>query len=226
MILPAGVGQRIARLRQQLRSASGKADAVVAGVSRVHPIRLSMSDLTIRLKRHPDGTASLTCVRADGTSTWQRQNGSLGQFFPPHDLTHYAVETTLGYRSGFYGLIAQGWSIDDFATPFPRGPIPVEALEVELIVSFFETERRSLTRMTEAEFNDHAERYQAARQSKRPGALGTAPRLSAEQIDAVRQCRSWLLSRWSGLGPGEAMELSFPASGHPIGHANEQASTG
>ncbi len=185
-----------------------------------------MSDLTIHLKHHPDGTASLTCVRADGTTTWQRQNGSLGQFFPPHDLTHYAVETTLGYRSGFYGLIAQGWNIDDFAKPFPRGPIPVEALEVELIVSFFETERRSLTRMTEAEFNDHAERYQAARQSKRPGALGSAPRLSESQIDAVRERRSELLRRWSELGPGEAMELPFPGSCTNVGHSRRRASTG
>ena len=171
-----------------------------------------MSDLTIRLKRHPDGTASLTCLRADGTSTWQRQSGSLGQFFPPHDLTHYAVETTLGYRNGFYGLIAEGWNIEDFAKPFPRGAIPVEAQEVELIVGFFDTERRSITQMTEAEFNDHAERYQAARQTKRPGALGVAARLSQSQIDAVRQCRSELLQRWARLGPGEIMELLFSRS--------------
>lgn len=170
-----------------------------------------MPDLTIRLKRHPDGTASLTCVRADGSSTWQRQNGSLGQFFPPHDLTHYAVETTLGYHNGFYGLIAQGWNIEDFGTPFPRGSIPIEAQEVELIVGFFDTERRSIAQMTEAEFNDHAARYQAARQSKRPRSLGVAPRLSAEQIDAVRERRSELLRRWFELAPGEAMELPFPA---------------
>ncbi|HKW48026.1 MAG TPA: hypothetical protein VJN70_11290 [Gemmatimonadaceae bacterium] len=168
-----------------------------------------MLPLTIRLKRHPDGTASLTCTRADGTSTWQRQNGQLGQFFPPHDLTHFAVETTLGYHNGFYGLLAQGWNIQDFAKPWPRGPIPIEALEVELIVSFFDTERRSPTEMTEAEFNDHAERYQAARQSKRPGASGSAPRLTNAQINAVRACRSELLSRWFQLAPGEAMELTF-----------------
>lgn len=170
-----------------------------------------MPDLTIRLKRHPDGTASLTCLRADGTSTWQRQNGSLGQFFPPHDLTHYAVETTLGYRNGFYGLIAQGWNIEDFAKPWPRGSIPVEAQEVELIVGFFDTERRSLTQMTEAEFNDHGERYLAARKSTKRSSLGVAPRLSEAQINAVRECRLELLRQWSRLGPGEAMELPFPA---------------
>jgi hypothetical protein len=167
------------------------------------------NSLTIRFKRHPDGTASLTCVRADGTSTWQRQQGSLGLVFPPHDLTHYAVETTLGYRNGFYGLIADGWDISDFAKPWPKGAIPVEAQEVELIVGFFDTERRSFTQMSETEFNDHAERYLAARRSTKPGALAVAPRLTQEELDGVRHRRADLLSRWGRLGPGETLELPF-----------------
>jgi hypothetical protein len=166
-------------------------------------------DLTIRFKRHPDGSASLTCVRQDGSSTWQRQAGSLGAVFPPHDLTHYAMETTLGYRQGFYGLIADGWEISDFAKPWPRGPIPLEAQEVELIVGFFDTERRSFTQMTAVEFNEHAERYLAARRSTKAGSLGSAPRLTAEQLDAVRSCRADVLRRWGALVPGETLELAF-----------------
>lgn len=46
--------------------------------------------------------------------------------FPPHDLTHYTVETTFGYRHGFFGLIAGGWDISDFGAPWPRGPLPAE----------------------------------------------------------------------------------------------------
>jgi hypothetical protein len=168
-----------------------------------------MAALTIRFKRHPDGSASLTCLRANGTATWQRQNGSLGLVFPPHDLTHYAVETTLGYGNGFYGLIAQGWDIADFAKPWPKGTIPIEAQEVELIVGFFDTERRSFTQMTETEFNDHAERYLAARKSAKPGALALAPRLTQQQIESVRCCRGDLLSRWGQLAPGETLELPF-----------------
>ena len=176
--------------------------------------------MLIRFKRHPDGSASLTCVRDDGTSTWQRQNGSLGMVFPPHDLTHYAVETTPGYANGFYGLVAQGWEIGDFAKPWPRGPIPEEAREVELIVGFFDTERRSLEQMSEAEFNEHAERYVAAQKSTKDPSLGAAPRLSAEQIDAVRAVRGDLLRRWRALAPGGALELEFallrsPASSRP-----------
>jgi len=168
-------------------------------------------DLTIRFKRHPDGSASLTCVRRDGSATWQRQKGALGAVFPPHDLTHYAVETTLGYRHGFYGLIADGWNIEDFAKPWPRGPIPDEAQEVELIVGFFDTERRSITVMTEAEFNDHAERFVAAQRSRKGmSSVGIAPpRLTQAQIDAVRQFRAGLLGRWAQLSAGDTLELPF-----------------
>lgn len=100
-------------------------------------------ELLIRLKRSTDGTAALSCMRADGTVTWQRQTAALSGFFPPHDLTHYAVESTLGYRHGFFGLVADGWDISDFAAPWPRGRLPVEALEVEMAVGVVEMIGRS-----------------------------------------------------------------------------------
>ncbi len=56
-----------------------------------------LPDLKIRLKRRPDDSAAITCVREDGSVTWQRQEGSVGQVFPAQDLTHYSVETTFGY---------------------------------------------------------------------------------------------------------------------------------
>jgi hypothetical protein len=56
-----------------------------------------MADLIIRIKRKTDGSAALSCLRADGSTTWQRQEGQLGRFFPLHDLTHYAVETAMGF---------------------------------------------------------------------------------------------------------------------------------
>jgi len=67
-----------------------------------------MNELLIRIKKKGDGSAALSCLRADGSVTWQRQNGQQGRFFPLHDLTHYAVETVLGHTRGFYGLVAKG----------------------------------------------------------------------------------------------------------------------
>ena len=54
--------------------------------------------MVIRIKKGKDGRVALSCTRADGTTTWQRQEGGQAAFFPKHDLTHYAVETALGLR--------------------------------------------------------------------------------------------------------------------------------
>ena len=83
--------------------------------------------LTIRIKKQSDGSAALSCTRPDGSVTWQRQEGTHGRFFPLHDLTHYAVETVLGYQNGFYGMVARGWNMTDFGAPWPRGRIPADA---------------------------------------------------------------------------------------------------
>ena len=174
-----------------------------------------MRALTIRIKRHPDGSSSLTCVRSDRTTTWQRQQGVYALVFPSHDLTHYAVESSLGYTRGFYGLIADGWDLTDFAAPWRRGPIPREALEVELIVGFFQMDRRS-DGWTAETFNAHAEQFVEARRALRPGApLPSIPRLSADQIDRVRAARDALYVRWGTIQPGGTLELSFDSGDGP-----------
>src|SRR3954465_14271853 len=99
--------------------------------------------LTVRMKKGTDGRTTLTCTRRDGTTTWQRQEGGQAAFFPRHDLTHLAVESTLGHRRGFYGLVAEGWDLSDFGTPWPRGKLPPEANLTEMIVGFFDQERSS-----------------------------------------------------------------------------------
>ena len=69
--------------------------------------------MIIRLtKGKADKPGTLTCVRDDGSQTWQQST----PYFARHDLIHYAVETTLGYREAFWGLVAQGKGTDKFGT--------------------------------------------------------------------------------------------------------------
>src|SRR5262245_47035677 len=121
-----------------------------------------MPSLTIRIKKTSDGEAALTCTRADGTVTWQRQHGGQARFFPRHDLTHYAVETVLRHRRGFYGLVAEGWDLTDFGTPWPRGPIPADADPSELIVGFLDAERASGAEWSAADLTEKAAQYFAS----------------------------------------------------------------
>ena len=92
-------------------------------------------------RRADDDGAVLRCARDDGSESWQRQRGTQGRFFPLHDLAHYAVETTLGARQGFYGLVAAGWEIDDTTGKGARGPLPDEALAIENLVGLLDRER-------------------------------------------------------------------------------------
>ena len=173
-----------------------------------------MPDLVIRFKKNRDGSAALTCVRRDGSSTWQRQEGKLGAVFPPHDLTHYAVESALGYSRGFYGLIAEGWEISDFASPWPNGQPGEEARQVEMVVSFFDMDRTQGTTASVAEFNARAASYADSRSGD-----ARSPKLrllTADEIERVRSLRAEVLSRWADVPPGGTLELNFD------GHVSRQ----
>src|SRR5712675_2192817 len=69
----------------------------------------------------------LRCVRGDGSVIWQKQGGRNAGFFALHDLTHFAVESVLGVRRGFFGLIAEGWDVEDMTGKGVRGALPGEA---------------------------------------------------------------------------------------------------
>jgi hypothetical protein len=165
--------------------------------------------LHIRLKRHSDDSASLTCTRRDGSVTWQRQQGPTAIVMPAHDLTHYAVETALGFRRGFYGLLAEGWEIGDFAKPWPRGPIPDEALVVELLVGFFDAERRQGEVMTAEAFQAQAAQYVASREAVGKAMPAGQWQLSDAELARVRASRDDLLKRWAAVPSGGALDLEF-----------------
>jgi len=162
--------------------------------------------IVIRIKKNPDGRTSLSCTRADGTTTWQRLEGGQAAFFPRHDLTHYAVETVLGHRQGFYGLVASGWDLSDFGTPWPRGRIPADANLTEMIVGFLDLERRSGEFGLADDLNETLARFCSE------NSLPPPPQLTEEDLVRVRQRRGELFALWDAVKPGDALELPFTPS--------------
>jgi hypothetical protein len=53
----------------------------------------------------------LKCVREDGTS----MTAELGPGLPHHDLAHYVIERKLGLTGGFYGKLADGYTVADLS---------------------------------------------------------------------------------------------------------------
>jgi hypothetical protein len=170
-----------------------------------------MRDLIIRIKKKSDGSAALSCTRADGSVTWQRQDGQLGQVFPMHDLTHYCVESVIGFRRGFYGLLAEGWDISDFGKVGARGPIPEEARLVEMIVGYFDLEQRTGILGAADEYNERI--ITTCADNKVPG---TSFRLTDEHVARVRARRADLFARWRALASGDTLEVTFDRAEAPV----------
>ncbi len=149
--------------------------------------------LKIEIAKRADGAGVLTCTRADGSKIWQKQKTTTAAHFALHDLTHYAVEATLGYGRGFFGLIAEGWAIEDTNGKGARGKLPDEALEVETLVGLFDRERGgSGLRWTAEEFAAYSPRS-----------------LTEEQLRAVRDLHQRLFLQWSEVAVGARLELTF-----------------
>jgi len=87
--------------------------------------------------------STLHCIRKDGSVTWTTIH--LGMEI--HDLAHFVVETELQFKNAFYGLVASGYTIQDFALPRSQRPeallpknLPEEALQTEHIVNLLQIE--------------------------------------------------------------------------------------
>jgi hypothetical protein len=165
--------------------------------------------VTIQFTKRKDGRAVLRCVRQDGSTTWQRQENDRALFFPLHDLTHFAVETEMGYESGFFGLIAAGWDILDTTGKGSRGPLPDEAIEIEYIVGALSSERANESVCSAEEFNRLAATFASTK------GIPTPRRLTEVDLEKVRSRINDLCARWRALPSGETLELPFLPTNRP-----------
>jgi len=162
-----------------------------------------MTTLTIRIKKGKDGPHSLVCTRSDGSMTMQHQRQ---EFFPLHDLIHYAVESVLAYRRGFFGLVAEGWDLSDFGTPWPRGPLPRDMDPAELIVGMLGLELTTREAAPAEDVNARVAHWYTENAPDQP----LPERVDDGQLMRVRELIARLHGQWRRLGPGDGIELRFP----------------
>ena len=102
-----------------------------------------MPPLHINIKKEKNKPSVLTCTRLDNTTTYIKLYPNL----EIHDIAHFVVETHLQYQNAFYGLLAQGYNIQDFELPKGKRPedlipnnLSAEALITEHIVNLLQVE--------------------------------------------------------------------------------------
>lgn len=160
--------------------------------------------MTIHLTKGRNKPDTLACFRNDGSCTWAALN-----LPSAHDVGHYAVETTLGFCDAFFGLLAQGWAIQDFGQSNPltgeKPDIPIQGLQVEALVGLLDIERCSGLALDFESFHELMDIACA-------GMDVPTPMINACQLAAIRSLLASLLGLWAELPGGEKMELSFPKS--------------
>ena len=157
--------------------------------------------LRVELKKGADGPSTLSCVRRDGSRTW----GKVQRFFPIHDLTHCAVETVLELEDAFFGLIAAGWSVDDFEAKGAAARLPVEAHWAESIVGLLDLERGTGRIWTAPQFNE------ALAESLGGQKVIPFRAIAGDELQRIRSLRDELARRWDAVAPGGTLSVPFPA---------------
>ena len=137
--------------------------------------------------------------RDNGTATWMYAD----DFFVVHDLSHFGLEKTLGYKTAFMGMLNNGMEIKDFENrEKPKQmAITAEAVYAENMANLFlmETTHSNLT-----DFN------QVLRHAFKPmNKQLSAPVLSEKEISSVRNHLKQLITQWKELQAGETMELDY-----------------
>ena len=157
-------------------------------------------ELRVEFTKRPDGNVILRCTRRDNSVTWQRYDKQAA-YFSHHDLSHFAVETVLGLRCGFYGLLADGWDISETTGKEARGPLSDASVLVEHIVGLFTLEGTGgAAPLTAEEFN-----AQILQMTGR----ALEPRVSDHQLQTVRDRIAELYGQWAATPPGSTLELLY-----------------
>lgn len=167
--------------------------------------------MQLRFKKTRDGCV-LTCIRNDGSVDIQRS--SQGAFFALHDLLHYAVETTLGFRQAFLGLLASGWSFHTFEDhDDPRyQSMPAEALVAEHLVAILSRQFSGSAWEDPELLPLWAEEINAELAVELTRANHAIFRASPDQLASTCHRYLELGTEWANKPVGEHLELDFPDS--------------
>ena len=146
------------------------------------------------------GKPHLVLYRRDnGSETWMHAD----DFFVLHDMGHYAIEKTLGYKTAFFGMINNGMDVGDFENREKRKQIPLtdEAVWAENMANLF------LIEQLQGEFEDFNQTFSEAIRKKHDGV--EPPVLGEMDLRSIRNELRSSISAWKSAIPGTRFFLEF-----------------
>ena len=155
--------------------------------------------MLIQLTKNNGKPHIIKYIRDKGTETWMYSD----DFFIRHDLSHYAIEKILGYKTAFNGMLNDGMNIKDFEDREKRKAMLItdEAFYAENMANLF------LMEIAQGNLDDFNTVQQAAFEALEvqfPKIM-----LPVEKIDEIRLYLRQLLQQWHELTAGETLELSI-----------------
>lgn len=139
----------------------------------------------------------MTCMREDGSHC----SSNLGPNLPFHDIAHVVTERTLGLKKGFYGNIAQGFSVEQLSDTALIKTLGAESWMAEIVTRALQSlssgacTHEQFIPMVQAEL-DHL-------------SIGLKHGLDEDLIAKMEAEYRMLVSEWNALPNGGKMELSF-----------------
>ncbi|MCC6409692.1 MAG: hypothetical protein IT453_21235 [Planctomycetes bacterium] len=155
--------------------------------------------MRIEFKKAADGRHVVACERANGTQTWSRVQAAIVS----HDFVHWALETTLGLRRGFWGLVASGWNLTAFVEPGATKLLPEEAAWTEFAVAAIWRDSWG-----QAPLDADGVIEELALRAEMHG-WKTQRSISEADLARIRTCIAELNARWLAVEPGGSLALVF-----------------
>lgn len=155
--------------------------------------------MQLLLTKNTDKPHVIRFLRDDDTEAWTPASA----FLVMHDLSHYALEKTLGYTGAFLGLVNAGMDPAAFEDRATRQKLTLnpEAWYAECMANLLLAE---LTQGPWEDFNRAASETFSGLQLPYP-----PPHLENESIDAVRLHYRELIRQWTALPDRHHMILQF-----------------
>ena len=155
--------------------------------------------MKIQIKKRANSKHIISYVR-DGLETYWI---GADNFLVLHDLCHFAIETTLGYKTAFWGLVNSGINPSDFEDKEKRDRLNLsnEAWYAEHLANLF------LIEYTQGAFENINEVFKQCMLEHNPSIA--IIQFSDTEIEAIRTSLHQLINSWNMVEDGNFLTLEF-----------------